>query len=128
MSTTTPQIAQRVAIVLAGVFVLGALAATFLPTSPEGATCGNWVSPEWDDETTRDLVDEYQELASGDGTDSPELSRLRGEATGSAMAIVRSKRLCDDALGTRQTMTFVLLGLAVIAPVGIVFIAGARRD
>lgn len=126
MTSKIPQVAKRVAIVLAGVFVFGALAATFLPASPEGATCGTWIAPEWDDKGTADLLDKYREMA--EGASSPELSRYRGEAIGGAAAVVRTKRNCDDALGTRRTTALVLLGCALVAPLGVVFIAGARKD
>lgn len=101
----------RLAVVAGVVLLLGAVAATFLPTSPQGATCGSWVDPEWKDDETDELVRGWQDL----GQD--------GEAIGVRMV----KRACDDALSTRRTVSLVLLGSAVVVPTGIAFVGGATR-
>lgn len=120
---------QRIAIALGALLLLCGALATFLPTSPEGATCGTWVAPEWTDEDMQDVADAAEvgeDLAALniDGSLDGQLSDL----SGAAYAAVASKRLCDDALGTRRTVSIVLLILGVVAPAGVLFIAGARRD
>lgn len=116
----------RVALVIAAVCLLGAGLATFLPTSPQGATCGTWVAPEWTDEGVAELTAGIPDMTVGDLTNefTGEINR---DLAGIGAAAVTAKRLCDDALSTRRTTTIVLLVLAVAVPAGVVFIGSARR-
>ena len=116
----------RAAAVLAAVLFLGAVAATFLPTSPQGATCGTWVAPEWDDESTQRLLDRAGVLREGAGIDPS--GELGAEVAGLAASVSASKRLCDDALSTRRTVALVLLGAAVLVPAGVLFVGAGRRE
>lgn len=112
---------KRLAIVAGVLFLLGAVAATFLPTSPQGATCGTWVAPEWDEEATDALVRDWEQLA------DQELSPFEGTADANIAGIRAVQRACDGALGTRRTATLVLLGLAVLVPAGVFFVAAGDR-
>jgi hypothetical protein len=58
----------RVALVIAALCVLGAGLATFIPTSPQGATCGTWVSPEWTDEGAANLAEGISDMTTHDLT------------------------------------------------------------
>lgn len=118
MSVTT-----RVAIVAFFVCILGAVASLVLPTSPQGANCGTWLAPEWTDSGTAEIVDGTEALR--EQSLDPELSE---DGTSMAYAAVTSKRLCDDALGTRRTVSLVLLGMAVIVPAGVVFVGRGRSE
>jgi len=113
---------QRLAVAVGALCLVGAALATFLPTSPQGATCGTWVAPEWTDEGTRQLVEDGSELAKYDG--------LFGDSRGAgiAYAAAASKRVCDDALGTRRTISIVLLVLGVGGPALVLFVGRERRD
>ncbi|MDN4174752.1 hypothetical protein QWY28_17455 [Nocardioides sp. SOB77] len=102
---------QRLAAALAVLLLAGAIAATFLPTFPQGATCGTWLSPEWKSDQSDELVDDFLELG----------------AVGDAASVRLRQRLCDDALGTRRTVSLVLLGAAVLVPGAVLLVAGGRR-
>lgn len=122
-------LAQRIAIALGALLLLGGALATFLPTSPEGASCGTWVAPEW---TEDDMDDVSRAVDVGD-----DLSRLNLDGSlddqiadlgAAAYVAVESKRLCDDALGTRRTTAIVLLLLGVVVPAGVLFVGASRRE
>lgn len=117
----------RAAIVIGALFFIGAAAATFLPASPDGATCGTWVDPEWTDEAVDDLLDDWEGIYNSTaGTSFGQ--GLASEAVGSAMSIKASKTACDDALGTRRTISIVLLAGAVLVPAAVMFVGrGAVR-
>lgn len=115
--------AKRIAIAAAVLLLLGAVAATFLPTSPNGATCGTWISPEWGEKETDELVESTRGLVEQSLSDE-----LAAEAYAIAAGARESQRVCSDALSTRRTISLVLLGLAVLVPVGVMFIAGGRRE
>lgn len=120
--TLTPMtLVQRLAIAVGALCLAGAALAVFLPTSPEGAVCGTWVAPEWGDEETQELLEKNQELAKYD-----ELLGDNGSA-GRAVAIAESKRLCDDALGTRRTVSIALLILGVVGPALVLFVGRRPR-
>lgn len=116
----------RVALVIAALCVLGASLATFLPTSPEGATCGTWVSPEWTDEGVADLTEGIPDMTTQDLTNEV-TGEINQRIVGIGAAAVMAKRLCDDALSTRRTTTIVLLVLGAAVPAGVVFIGASRR-
>ncbi|GAA4120393.1 hypothetical protein GCM10022215_23930 [Nocardioides fonticola] len=117
----------RLAIVTGLLLFGGALAATFLPTSPDGATCGTWVSPEYGDDDVEDLLGDLE--SSYRQANSLGESELAGRAAGLGASIVQAKQACDDALGTRRTTTIVLVVLAAALPVGLVFVGrGSDRS
>jgi|SRR6478752_6549633 len=118
MSVTT-----RVAIVAFFICVLGSVAALVLPTSPQGASCGTWLAPEWTDSGTQRILDSTEDVRE-QNLDAD----LAQDGASIAYIAATSKRLCDDALGTRRTVSLVLLGLAVVVPAGIVFVGRARED
>lgn len=118
---------QRIALVVGLIFLAAGAAATFLPTSPGGASCGTWASPAWPEDETRELV--------GDALDSAESSAELGswsediadDMNGLAASAWRAYTLCSDALSTRRTVTIVLLSLSVIAPAAALFIGANHR-
>lgn len=110
----------RLAVAVAVLAILGAVSATLLPTSPQGASCGTWVSPEWTDQKTNALVDQALEL-----TDQSISGDIAGEGYAIASNARTAQRLCSDALGTRRTVSIVLLGLALVLPAGLLFVGGA---
>ena len=114
---------HRIAIAAAVILFLGAVAATLLPTSPQGATCGTWVTPEWQEDEVDEFVESSLDLAERDPTGGG----ISGEVVGMAAGARAAQRLCDDALGTRRTVTLVLVGLMVAVPVALVFIGAGRR-
>ena len=114
---------QRAAVALGALLVLGAVAATFLPTSPEGVTCGTWVSPEWSDSGVDELVGQAEDLAEEYG----DFAGAGDQAEAMAANALRNQRLCDDALSTRRTVSLVLLGLAVLVPASLLFVGGGQR-
>ena len=121
-SVTGVSLIQRLAVVVGSLLLVGAAAATFLPTSPQGATCGTWVAPEWNEDHVDKLREQANSLAEQDFT-----GEFGGEALAIAAGSQKALRICDDALGTRRTVTFVLVGLAVLVPVGLLFVGGGRR-
>jgi hypothetical protein len=115
-------VTKRLAIVAGALLLLGAVAATFLPTSPQGQTCGTWVAPEWEEEATDQLVERWQDLGERDFLGGG------AEAAGRVASIRGAQRACDSALGTRRTVALVLLAGAVLVPAGVMFVAGGRRE
>lgn len=103
---------KRAAVVFGLLLVLGAAVATFLPADQPNAKCGTWVNPEWDTARSQELAKDFAELG----------------ANQQAVHVANAYLGCRDALDTRRTVTFVLLGLAVMVPVGVLFIAGGRRE
>lgn len=114
----------RLGIALAGLFFLGGLAATFLPTSAStGADCGSWVNPAYDRTEVSKLLDRGNAVAEDSARLGLDTSDLESLGAGLAVTVVQ----CDDTLGTRRTVAVVLFGLAVIAPAALFFVAG-RSD
>lgn len=120
---------QRIAIALGALLLLGGALATFLPTSPEGASCGTWVAPEWTDD---DMAAASRAADAGANLDQLNIDgSLDDQVAGlgaAAYVAVESKRLCDDALGTRRTTAIVLLLLGVVVPAGVLFVGASRRE
>lgn len=115
----------RLAIALGVLLVVAAVLVTFVPASPSGATCGNWVAPEWDDDTTAQLLEQARSLydeASAAGQDA-----IASQALGSGTGIAKAHQVCSDALSTRRAVSLVLVGLAVVVPIGVLFVGGGRR-
>lgn len=116
----------RSAIALGVLLLVAAVLVTFAPASPSGATCGSWVAPEWDDDAVAELLEQYQSIydrARAAGRDD-----LAEDALGSASGVAEAHRVCSDALSARRALSLVLLGLAVVVPVGVLFVAGGRRN
>lgn len=113
---------KRSAIAVGVLCLLGAVAATFLPASPQGASCGTWVAPEWTAEKTDALVERAMDL-----TDQSLSDDIADQGYSLAANARLAQRLCDDALGTRRTVTLVLLGAGIVVPAALLFVAGARR-
>lgn len=118
--------ATRAAVAVAAVLILAALGATFLPASPApGLECGTWVAPEWDADTSDELVTDargiYQRSVAA-GRDE-----LAGDALAVAADVRRNQAQCGQALDTRRTVAMSLAGLAIILPAAVMFTAGRRR-
>jgi hypothetical protein len=112
--------------VLFGLLLFGAVGAIGLPASaPGGSSCGTWLTPEYGDEEVRALSEEIGTTYDG-ARAFDVLQDDASELAGVGAALVRSKVACDDALGTRRTLTIVFLGLAIAAPLGVVFVGGSR--
>lgn len=115
----------RSAIAVGAVLLAAAVAVTFVPASPSGATCGNWLAPEWDQDKVGELLDQYESIydqAQASGQDD-----IANEAAGSAAGVAEAHRVCSNALSTRRVVSLVLVGLAVVVPIGVLFVAGGRR-
>ena len=113
----------RLAVVTWVLLLFAAVGATFLPTSPEGYTCGSWVDPEWGRESSDELVAEYEALA-----DRAEGTPYEERAVAGAAGVRLAQRACDDALGTRRTVSLALLGAAVLVPTCVLFVGAGRRE
>lgn len=126
MSNAGGEIWTRLAIAVGTLAILGSVGATFLPTSPQGASCGTWVAPEWTDEKTDALVDRALEL-----TDQSVSDDIAGQGYAIATNARTAQRLCNDALGTRRTVALVLVAMGLVLPVALMFVGGSttrRRD
>lgn len=113
---------RRIAAVLAALLLAAAAIATLAPTSAIGTSCGTWVAPEYDRDRVADL------LARGEDT-TADLEQLGAESDLTAMGNVLAAATleCDDALDTRRLIALVLLGLAVAAPLAIIYVGRARK-
>jgi hypothetical protein len=113
----------RLAVAIGGLLLLGAALATFLPTSPDGSTCGTWVAPEWSASRTQDVVDRATQTE----IDAEQVSRsdLAAQARAIGAGAERSQAVCADALGNRRNLALVLLGLAVAAPGLVLWVSGS---
>lgn len=107
-------VTTRVAVVAFFLLLLGAVAAADLPTSPHGAECGTWFAPHWTDSRVQEVSDKAEGLQS--------------DGSGIVYAAEATQRACDDALGTRRTVSLVLLVLAVLVPAGVLFIGRGRTE
>jgi hypothetical protein len=122
--STESSIATRLAIAVGLLFVFGALAATFLPASPStGGGCGTWIAPEYDRERVAQLVERGQRVVE----DSAGLGLDTSDLQASTVGLVRAYVECDEALGTRRTLSLGMLGLAVLLPGAVIFVAGRRE-
>lgn len=113
---------------VAALLLLAALLVTFLPTSPSGATCGTWVSPEWSQSKVEHLLKESgatakQAQAMADGGNA-QAAGIVSQLEGVALAATRSYAVCSDSLSTRRTWSLVLLSLAILVPLGAIFVGG----
>jgi len=118
-------LAGRLAIALGVLFLVAAAIVTFAPTSPSGASCGNWIAPEWTDAKTQDIIDRSSrtyDQASALGADD-----LADESARIAISARRAHDLCADSLSTRRTLAIVLLGLGIVVPIAVLFVDGGRR-
>lgn len=115
----------RLAVALGILLFAGALLVTFLPTSPTGATCGNWLDPEWSDSHTQQMLNRGTTIAiRAENVNRPDLAaRARAIAAG----VEHSHLVCSSALSTRRTMALVLLGFAVLMPAAVWFVGGGLR-
>ena len=119
---------RRIAVVLCLGLLLATALVAFLPSSTDRASCGWWGSPEWGEGESRALAERYVDLAEQsaelpDGFDTTSESAASG-----ALGVAENYRRCDAALDTRRTFTFILLGLAVATPVGVIYVGGKRED
>lgn len=121
-----PGMLKRLAAALAVLFVLGAVAATFLPTAPGGASCGTWVSPEWNDDDVDALLEDFEGLY--DRAIESELYDFAGEAEGSVRGVMFASIACESALSTRRAVALSLLGAAAVVPLAVLFVAGRREQ
>lgn len=116
----------RLALVAAVVLFAGALAATFLPTEPlPSLKCGTWVAPEWDEDEAQKMIEGLRETY--EKADALGAEDIAGDSYGLARNIRRATEECGAALSTRRTVALSLLGLAVLVPGAIVFVARGRR-
>lgn len=114
----------RLAIVAGLVLTAGAVLVTLLPATPAaGIECGTWVAPEWDDDTTRELLDDAQRIH--DRTDSPEIAAGARQV---ARDVRRAADLCAPALSARRAIALSLAGLALILPAAVIWVGRSRRD
>lgn len=97
--------------------VLAAAAVTFAPAHGNGASCGTWLDPTFSASDARTGADAY-ELGASLGA---------GDLAASGVAVTLAYRECSDALHTRRTWATVMLGLAVLLPAGIGFVAAGRK-
>ncbi|MBU2696447.1 hypothetical protein [Pimelobacter sp. 30-1] len=114
----------RATLAVSVLLLVGAALVTFLPASPENRTCGTWVDPEWDKETAKELAYGFIDVAEEAG--SAGLSGSVAENLSSAKDIADTYRTCDDALDTRRTWTFILLGAGLVVPVVVWFVVAGR--
>jgi hypothetical protein len=118
---------KRLAIAAGVVFLLGAVFVAVVPSSPSGAKCGSLVNPNYTDGETRTILKKAERLYNeAEGLD------LGGEDyQGSALSIAQDARAaniaCEDARSSRRTWLFALIGLAIVIPVTIAFVGGARK-
>jgi hypothetical protein len=96
-----------------GLFIVGILAifagmAAFLPTSYEGATCGNFVSPEWTRAKSEALAKDWISLGAQRGAFLGD----DGGAYAQAKRVALNYSHCDEKLDTRRNIT---IGLGVAA-------------
>jgi hypothetical protein len=126
-SPAMSSLAGRLAIALGVLFVVAAAVVTFAPASPSGATCGNWISPEWSDAKTQELVDQASstyDQATALGSDE-----IASESAGLAISARRAHDVCADSLSTRRTVAIVLLALGLVVPIAVMFVvSGGRRN
>jgi hypothetical protein len=116
----------RLAVAAGVLFLLGVGAATFLPSDQPGAHCGTWVAPEWPRGEVVRLAAQFRDQ----GRQFTALSHPReaADAEANAQDTERAYVVCSDALSTRRTWTFALLGLAVVVPALIVFVGRGRAN
>ncbi len=109
---------QRLAALVGGLCLVGALVAAFAPANG----CGSWVAPAFTD-------DEITELAEG-------FDRLAEQTTGTARVDAISNRAetlaigvyCHETLDDRRTWT-IGLGLgALVIPAGLLWVTSGRRE
>lgn len=112
----------RLAAMLGILLLAGVLLATFLPTSPAGATCGTWVAPEWSSTETWSIIDRATDTARR----AEEAGRddIASQARGVALGAVHSSSVCSSALSGRRTISVILLGFAVLVPIAVLFVGG----
>ncbi len=109
--------AQRAAVVILLLCLAGAAVFTFTPASGNGAGCGTWFNPAISDDAaqrTARLAERAQSFGSAD-------------LTTQAANLQRAVEECDAVLGIKQVLTFALLGLGVVIPGSVLFVAGGRK-
>jgi len=114
---------SRITAVIAALFLAAAAIATLAPTSALGTSCGTWVAPEYDRDQVADLLARGEKTAAGLeqlGADGSDLT-----AMGNVLAATTIE--CDDALDTRRLVALVLLGLAIAAPVAIIYVGRPKK-
>jgi len=110
--------------IAAFLLLLVAALVTFLPTSPNGATCGTWLSPEWSKAKTSSIVNEAS--ASQAQAENAGLYELADEAGAVSTAAAHAYSVCSGALSARRTMALVLLVLGVAVPATVLVTPGRR--
>lgn len=115
---------RRIAAVIAALLLAAAAIATLAPTSALGTSCGTWVAPEYDRDQVAKLVARGQDTAA----DLEQLGADGSDLTSMGNVLAATTIQCDDALDGRRLITLVLLGLAVAAPVGIIYVGRGRKE
>ncbi|WP_227467500.1 DUF2510 domain-containing protein [Nocardioides lijunqiniae] len=112
-SRNTPGAIKKISWAIALVFLAPLLVLTFMGTSVDGESCGNWISAEFTD--TKIAIRQAEVIMDEGG--AIEAARI------SAVA-----KECNDAISTQRLIAFVLIGLGVGSRIAIPVIAGALRD
>lgn len=110
-----------------GLLLVAGLVA-FLPAATDRASCGWWGSPNWGESESRALVEKWTDLAERSGELPADIETTPGSAAAGARYVAENYSRCHAKLKTRRTLTFVLLGLAVLIPVGMVRATGRREE
>jgi|SRR5664279_2768548 len=119
---------RRIAVVAGLGLLLAAVLVAFLPAATDRTSCGWWGSPEWGESESRELADKYVDLAEQSAELPAEFDTTSGSAAAGALQVAENYNQCDAKLDTRRTFTFVLLGLTVVMPVGVIYVTGRRED
>lgn len=99
-----------------------AIVVTFWPAATESAECGTWVSPEWSESATRELVDETESFAAEYG----DFGGAASQAEGFAAEVVANYRECASVLDGRRNTALVLALLSVAISGAVLFVAAGR--
>jgi hypothetical protein len=110
---------KRIVIVVAALFGVVALGAILIPSTPDGVKCGSVVSPDWTDEQIEQFTD---------ADDVSDFGGYGAEARAIASIARSNNRDCSDARSTRKVVAGSAVGLAVVAPLALLFVAGGRKE
>jgi hypothetical protein len=111
-SRNTPHTIKRIAWAVALIFLAPLVVLTFMGTTVQGESCGNWISPEFSD--TEVAIRRAQALVDGQGM--LEVARITAVADE-----------CNDAVATQRLIAFVFGGLGIGSRVAIPLMASALR-
>lgn len=124
--SSVARMAKRLAAVIGVLALLGIAFVTLVPAKPGGVHCGSLVKPEWTKSATKHIVNDASDLYDkAQGFDISD--EFKDQATDIAANAVRSYQTCEDVRSTRHTWLYVLIGVVVIVPVAIIFVAGGAR-